>query len=188
MKQFTLSLFVLFVTTAMFAQGTPRRGGATPPVSNFHGGKLEQKMPGRPGPPPFDWWRNSDVAQKLNLTDQQKSKLEQTFNQQKEQLKDLRDALQKEEAKLQDLMNADNVQDAQIVAQIDATQAARAKLQRNFAMMALEFRKILTADQWKQLREQEAMMFHHRERGPGDRGPGSPDGPPPSDGGNPPRD
>ncbi len=180
MKSFTLSLFVMFLTTAVFSQGTPRRGG-TPPVNNWHGGKLEQKMPGRPGPPPFDWWRNSDVAQKLNLTDQQKSQLEQSFNQQKDQLKDLRDALQKEEAKLQELMNADTVQDAQIIAQIDATQTARAKLQRNFAMMALQFRKILTADQWKQLREQEMEMFHHRDR----RGP---DGPPPSDGGNPPRD
>jgi Spy/CpxP family protein refolding chaperone len=180
MKQFTLSLFVLFLTTAVFSQGAPRRGGATPPVNNFHGGKLEQKMPGRPGPPPFDWWRNSDVAQKLNLSDQQKSQLEQTFNQQKDQLKDLRDALQKEEAKLQDLMNADNLQDTQVVAQIDATQAARAKLQRSFAMMALQFRKILTADQWKLLREQEIMMFHRRDR--------NPEGPPPSDGGNPPRD
>lgn len=179
MKSFTLSLFVLFLTTAVFSQGTPKQ----PPVSKWHSGGVERKMM-RPGPPPFDWWRNSDVAQKLNLTDQQKTQLEQAFNQQKIQLKDLHDALEKEEAKLQDLMNADNVQDAQIVAQIDATQTARAKLQRNFAMMALQFRKILTADQWKQLREEEAAMFHHRDRGPGDRGP---DGPP-GDGGNPPRD
>ena len=179
MKSFTLSLFVLLATTAMFAQGAPKQ----PPVSKWHSGKIEQRMPGRPGPPPFDWWRNSDVAQKLNLTDQRKTQLEQTFNQQKDQLKDLRDALQKEEAKLQDLMNADNVQDAQVVAQIDATQMARAKLQRSFAMMALQFRKILTADQWKQLREQEREMFHHRGRGTG-----GPDGPQPADGGNPPRD
>jgi Spy/CpxP family protein refolding chaperone len=179
MKQFTFSLFVLFLTTAVFGQGTSNRG-AKPPVNSWHSGNFQQKMPGRPGPPPFDWWRNSDVAQKLNLTDQQKSQLEQTFNQQKEQLKDLRDALQKEEAKLQDLMNAEPLQDAQIMTQIDATQAARAKLQRSFALMALQFRKILTADQWKQLREQEVMMFHRRDRGP--------DGPPPGDGGNPPRD
>jgi periplasmic protein CpxP/Spy len=179
MKSFTLSLpvtgMVLFVTTAVFAQGTPKQ----PPVSKWHSGGVERKMM-RPGPPPFDWWRNSDVAQKLNLSDQQKSQLEQAFNQQKVQLKDLHDALEKEEAKLQDLMNADNVQDAQIVAQIDATQTARAKLQRNFAMMALQFRKILNAEQWKQLREEEQVWFHRR--GPG------PDGPPPGDGGNPPRD
>jgi Spy/CpxP family protein refolding chaperone len=186
MKSFTRSLpvmgMVLFLTTAVFSQSTSRRGAAAP-VNNWHSGKLEQKMPGRPGPPPFDWWRNSDVAQKLNLTDQQKSQLEQSFTQQKDQLKELRDALQKEEAKLQELMNADTIRDEQIVAQIDATQAARAKLQRNFAMMALQFRKILNADQWKQLREQEAVMFHQRGR---DRA--GPDGPPPVDGGNPPRD
>jgi len=179
MKQFTLSLFVLFMTTAVFSQGAPKQT----PVSKWHSGKIEQKML-RPGPPPFDWWRNSEVAQKLNLTDQQKTQLEQTFNQQKEQLKDLRDALQKEEAKLQDLMNAEPLQDAQIMAQIDATQAARARLQRNFAIMALQFRKILTADQWKQLREQEREMFH---RGPG-RGFGGGPPSPANDGGNPPRD
>src|SRR5262245_57827135 len=113
MKQFTLSLFVLFVTTAVFSQGTPGQGQL--PRSQWHSGNLERKMI-RPGPPPFDWWRNSDLAQKLNLTDQQKSQLEQAFTQQRSQLKDLRDALEKEEAKLQDLMNADNVQDAQVVA------------------------------------------------------------------------
>jgi Spy/CpxP family protein refolding chaperone len=190
MKQFTLSLpvigLVLFLTTAVFGQGTPGRG-SQPPVSKWHSGNMERKMM-RPGPPPFDWWRNSDVAQKLNLTDQQKQQLEQTFNQQRSQLVDLKAALEKEEMKLQDLMNADNVQESQIVAQIDATQAARAKLQRSFAMMALQFRKVLTADQWKQLREQESVMFHRRDRGPGDRPPGGPDGPPPVDAGNPPRD
>jgi Spy/CpxP family protein refolding chaperone len=119
----------------------------------------------RLGPPPFDWWRNSELAQKLNLTDQQKQQLEQTFNQQRLQLVDLRAALEKEEIKLRDLMDSENFNESQAMAQIETTQAARERLGRSFATMAVQFRKILTAQQWKMLRDQEMMRFHHGPRG-----------------------
>lgn len=172
-------LFALLTLSAAFAQGKP---GPQPPKNNmFHGsgpGGPERRLM-RSGPPPFDWWRNSEVAQRLKLTYQQKQQLEQLFTQQRLQLVDLRAAVEKEEIKLQSLMNADSVQENAVMAQIDATQGARARLEKSFATMALSMRKVLTADQWKQLQERDTLMFHRR----GGRldGPGGPDGPGPED-------
>jgi Spy/CpxP family protein refolding chaperone len=154
---------LLTITLALIAAMPAMAQQDAPP-----GGPPDRKGPGGPGkmmrfgPPPFDWWRNSELAQKLSLTDQQKQQLEQTFNQQRLQLVDLKAALEKEEIKLQELMDADNFNEGQAMVQLDATQAARNKLMRSFATMAVQFRKILTAQQWKMLRDQEVMRFHRQ--------------------------
>lgn len=192
MKKLTFTLlFTLITLGGAFAQ---KSGGEPPKSSMFHGSGPERRMM-RSGPPPFDWWRNSEVAQRLNLTDPQKQQLEQLFTQQRLQLVDLKAAVEKEEIKLQALMNADNIQENAVMAQIDATQTARGRLEKSFATMALSFRKVLTAEQWKQLQDRDTLMFHRRgpdgrdghegpgpgpgaDRGPGDRGP---DGGPPKE-------
>lgn len=172
MKNIALALIVL-AATAAGAQDAPRepRGGDGP----------EHRMM-RMAPPPFDWWRNSELAQKLNLTDQQKQQLEQVFAQTKIQLLDLKGSVEREEIKLQSLMNADPLNEAQVLAQIENVQAARSKLGKNFALMAFNFRKILTVDQWKMLQQQDMMRFHRRrEEGPGKPPPPGDQGPPSND-------
>jgi Spy/CpxP family protein refolding chaperone len=174
MKTTTSTIFVtLAMASAAFAQDNPG-----PPVgAGMHGGPETRRIM-RMAPPPFDWWRNSEVAQKLNLTDQQKQQLEQTFTQARLQLVDLKGEVEKEEIKLQSLMNADTMQESQVMAQIDATQAARAKLEKTFAMMAFQFRKILTAEQWKQLQQQDMRLFHRRKGGMREGAMPPPGGPP----------
>jgi Spy/CpxP family protein refolding chaperone len=171
----TLSTFLLcFAALTAFAQDNHQ------PAPDDPGHSRPQVRRMRSGPPPFDWWRNSEVAQKLNLSDQQKQQLEEIFTQARLQLVDLKGAVEKEEIKLQSLMNADPINEPQVVAQIDSAQAARGKLEKNFALMALQFRKVLSAEQWKQLQQQDFIRFHkRREGGPG--APGAPGGPPPGD-------
>jgi Spy/CpxP family protein refolding chaperone len=168
MKKIVLLTILVLSAVFAFAQDTQPGPGQPPP-----GGGPERKMM-RLGPPPFDWWRNSDVAQKLNLSDQQKQQLEQAFAQSRLQLMDLKGSVVKEEIKLKNLMDADTLQEQQILAQFDALLSARAKLERNFAMMALTFRKILTSDQWKMLQQQDILKFHRKPEG------GPPGAPPPN--------
>ncbi len=101
--------------------------------------------------PMGDWWKNSDIAQKLNLTDPQKQQLQQIFSSHRATFISLRGDLENEEGKLKDLVDQEQPQDDQVLAQVDQVSAARAKLDREFATVALAFRKILTAGQWKQL-------------------------------------
>ena len=120
------------------------------------------------------WWKNSDVAQKLNLTDSQIKQLEDTFYQHRLKLVDIGAEMQKADMKLQNMLDADTVDESAVNAQVDQVLAARGKMEREFTNMNLNFRKILTPDQWKQLRSIQGPPMHDRifmrHMGPGERG------------------
>ncbi len=136
------------------------------------------------------WWKNSDVASKLKLSDQQVQQLENTFYQHRLKLVDLRANVEKQDLQLQQLLDAANPDDSAILTQVDQLSAARNQLAREFTLMSLDFRKVLTPDQWKQLRSmmpgpgQHFMrrQFGHGRSNGGPGAPGGPDGPPPPPG------
>jgi protein CpxP len=144
-------LLVLLIALPLFAQERP---APTPPPGDPGGGRRGgmMRMPG----PGFGgkWWNNSELAAKLNLTDQQKTQMEQIFQQSRLKLIDQRAAVEKAEATLEPLMSSDRPDEAQVLAQIDKVAQARAELEKTNARMQLGIRQVLTADQWKQLKEQ----------------------------------
>jgi Spy/CpxP family protein refolding chaperone len=121
------------------------------------------------------WWKNSKIAEKLNLTDAQIKQLEDTFYQHKLKLIDIGAAMEKSDMKLQQMLDADTVDESAVNAQVDQVLAARGQMEREFTTMNLNFRKILTPEQWKQLRSIQAdivpggdhMFFRQRVPGPG---------------------
>jgi hypothetical protein len=89
--------------------------------------------------------------------------------------------MEKADMQLQKMLDADYVDEAQVNTQVDQVLAARGKMEREFTMLTLNFRKILTPDQWKQLRsirgEQQDRMFFQTAPAPGVRvGPPGPQG------------
>ncbi len=164
MKKTLLLIAVLTLTTLALGQDpTPGPGPMPGPMTRHmdHGPDGMSPMSPVRG---FGggWWRNSELAQKLNLTDPQKQQLEKTFLDYRLKLVDLRADVEREELKLQPLMDADTVNEAQISSQLDTLLGARMKLEKTNAMMNVSMRKVLTADQWKQLRS----MREDRFRGP----------------------
>lgn len=168
MKKTLLLLAVLTLTTMTLAQE---------PAPGAGPGPMPGPMPRHADPdgmapmPPVrgfggSWWKNSELADTLKLTDQQKQQLEQTFLDYRLKLVDLRANVEREELKLRPLMDADQLNESQISSQLDTLLAARMKLEKTNAMMNVSMRKVLTADQWKQLRG----MRENRYRGSrGDR-------------------
>jgi Spy/CpxP family protein refolding chaperone len=122
------------------------------------------------------WWNNPDVAQKLNLTDDQKQAMDQILLAHREKLVDLRGNLEKAELTMEPLMQADQPNEAQILSQIDTVAQARAELEKANARFLLALRAKLSPDQWKQLqtiRQEHRQM--RRDGGPGGmRRPGAP--------------
>ena len=184
MKGKWILLGAMLVGTVAFAQDAP------PPPGGPDGHRMMMRMPGGRGMM-GGWWKNSEVAQQLNLTDQQKQQLEKTFTDYRLQLIDQRAAVEREETKLQPLMDADQLDKAKISSQLDSLIAARTKLEKTSAMMHISMREILTPEQWKQL---QSMHMRHRGMGEGEgrgegRGmrfkrqapgaPGTPNTPPP---------
>lgn len=131
------------------------------------------------------WWKNSEIAQKLQLNSGQVSQLDEIYYQHRLKLIDYGADMEKQDMKLQTLLDADVPNEGQINAQVDQVLAARGRLEREFTMMNLDLRKVLSLDQWKQLKTMHAehahgdMMYFHKKVIPGPGGPGGPETMPP---------
>jgi Spy/CpxP family protein refolding chaperone len=97
------------------------------------------------------WWQNSDIAKKLQLSDNQIGQLDQTFYDHKLKLIDYGAEMEKQDLKLQTLLDADVPNEGQVEAQVDQVLEARGKLEREYTLMNLDLRKVLSLDQWRQL-------------------------------------
>ncbi|HEX3355095.1 MAG TPA: periplasmic heavy metal sensor [Terriglobales bacterium] len=98
------------------------------------------------------WWQNSDIAKKLQLSDDQIGQLDQTFYDHKVKLIDYGAEMEKQDLKLQTLLDADVPNEGQVEAQVDQVLAARGHLEREYTLMNLDLRKVLSLDQWRQLK------------------------------------
>lgn len=168
-----LLIFLLAAAAVVSAQNDPQ---VTPDKPNQK--IIIDRMGGMPGMGfGHDWWRNSELAQKIGLNQQQTQQLNQIFSSHRANLAQMRANVEIEEGKLNDLLDQDQPQQDQVLAQITQLQSARNTLEKEFTVMTLAFRGVLTPDQWKQLQSmsREKMLFRMHKPGPG--GPG--DGPPP---------
>jgi Spy/CpxP family protein refolding chaperone len=178
-----LSLFLAVTLAAAQNQNEtstpPPQGpqGGPPPHRHMDGGGF----PGMPGMLGFgkDWWRDSQIAQQINLTEPQKQQLSTIFASHRSTLITLRGAIENDEGKLRDILEQDQPQQAQVLTQLGQLQSDRNALEQEFTVMTLAFRGVLSPDQWKQLRslsQQRMMNFrgHHQGRGPGENGPPPP--------------
>jgi Spy/CpxP family protein refolding chaperone len=135
------------------------------------------------------WWKDSAVAQQLELTPEQIKRMDTIFEQSKLQLIDLHANLEKQELLLEPLLSANPVETAKASAQIDKVANARADLEKANAKMLLGIRGVLKPEQWTKLNERrgrhggegfdrpEAPGAPHAPGGPGGargRGPGQP--------------
>ena len=126
------------------------------------------------------WWKDSNVAKKLQLNEGQIAQLDQTFFDHKMKLVDYGAEMEKEDLKLQNLLDADVPNEGQVGTQVDQVLTARGKLEREYTMMNLDLRKVLSVEQWRQLKS-----VREQRGGPGERffyKSLTPGGPPPGPG------
>lgn len=169
------------------AQNPPADPAPPPPPPHGRGGHMmvRHEM--------GQWWKNPEIASKLQLTDAQVAQLNQVFFDHKMRLIDYGADMEKQDLKLQTLLDADQPNESQVSAQVDQVLAARGKLEREFTMLSLNLRKVLSLEQWRQLKTMRGdagpggriMRFQRQFGGPGGPGPegsgepGGPDAPPP---------
>ena len=91
-------------------------------------------------------------CEEVQLSDGQIGQLDQTFYDHKLKLIDYGAEMEKQDLKLQTLLDADVPNEGQVEAQVDQVLAARGKLEREFTLMNLDLRKVLSLDQWRQLK------------------------------------
>jgi len=98
------------------------------------------------------WWNNSQLAMTIGLTASQVNQIENIFQHYRAQLMEQHSALLKQEAGLAPLIEAVHLDEAQVTARIDKVAQAWANLEKLNAQMLLAIRRVLKAEQWRQLR------------------------------------
>lgn len=98
------------------------------------------------------WWRDPEISKKLQLSDGQVGQLDQIFYDHRVKLIDYGAEMEKQDLKLQTLLDADQPNEGEIGSQVDLVLAARGKLEREYTFMNLDLRKVLSLDQWRQLK------------------------------------
>lgn len=113
------------------------------------------------------WWKRPRIAQELALTPEQGEKLEKIFAAAKPKLIDLRADFEKKQFDYDQAMQSDNVDRKALEAKIEAREQSRAELQKELALMELDMKAVLTAEQREKLvrmRENARAMLQRRRR------------------------
>jgi Spy/CpxP family protein refolding chaperone len=120
------------------------------------------------------WWREPEISKKLQLSEGQIAQLDQIFYDHRVKLIDHGAEMEKQDLKLQSLLDADQPNEGEIGSQVDLVLAARGKLEREYTFMNLDLRKVLSLDQWRQLKSirgehgpgDNVIYFHKKTQGP----------------------
>jgi Spy/CpxP family protein refolding chaperone len=97
------------------------------------------------------WWKRPRVAQELALTPGQDAQLEKIFARTKPRLIDLRADLEKKQFDYEQAMQGEAADRKAIETKIEAREEARARLQKELALMELDMKQVLSAEQRERL-------------------------------------
>ena len=130
------------------------------------------------------WWEHPRIQEKLKLDDAQIQQLNDIFYQYRKELVDLRSSVEKSQLELEQAMDQENWNENEILRLARQVQEAKNKVELKQLEMALEMRKVLTTEQWKQLQairrevRERMMRRRHRRMGPRPESPPQPPHPP----------
>lgn len=150
-------------TSMLVAQGAPSSGTKVARPNKTFNKEIIVRSEGGIRGEMGKWWRDAEISKKLQLSENQITQLDQTFYDHRMKLIDYGAEMEKQDLKLQTLLDADAPNEGEIGSQVDLVLAARGKLEREYTFMNLDLRKVLSLDQWKQLKGIRS------ERGVGDR-------------------
>ena len=102
--------------------------------------------------PDGKWWKRPRIAAAIELTPEQEKQLDQIFAHNRPKLIDLKADLDKKNFEFEQAMEAGDTTDRKIVAaRIEANEEARAKLQKELALMVLDMKHVMKPEQWDRL-------------------------------------
>ena len=113
------------------------------------------------------WWKRPRIAQTLQLTSEQDEQLEKIFAKSKPRLIDLRADLEKKQFDYEQSMQGETVDRTAVEAKIEAREEARARLQKELALMELDMKQVLKPDQRERLmrlRDENRQRLQERRR------------------------
>lgn len=129
-------------------------------------------------PPYFPWWE-SRFSDDINLDESQRQRIRDIQREYRDKMIDQRAELEKAEARLEDLFSEPEITDAAAESTVDELIAAREAMTRSLTEMSIELRRVLTLEQWSELREKRRELGDRLRRRPTRGHPPRGAGPPP---------
>lgn len=111
------------------------------------------------------WWKDQDLVQRLELTPEQKKRIDDTFQQNRVLLVRLHSNLDNEQLHLQPLLDANPIDQVKALAEISKIADMRAELFKANARMLLQIRGVLTQTQWTRLQQERPSNERHHMYG-----------------------
>lgn len=100
------------------------------------------------------WWENPQMAEKLNLSDADKTKLKEAFNNSHRKLINLKSNLETERFELGNLLDKQTLDEAAVMQQFTKLEKARTELSRERFSFLVEVRKILGQERYQTLKQE----------------------------------
>lgn len=116
----------------------------------------------KPGIPGGRWWDNSEIAAQLNLTQAQKAKIEETMIKHQKEIMDMRNEAAKLELDFDSVMESSEFNAGKANELLEKIEGYHSKAKLIRGKMLIEFRSILTKDQYLKLKSIRKMR-----KGPG---------------------
>lgn len=172
-KLFTLGLVTLSMTAIATAEQNPPQPPTSPqtpvaPVAPMRGDARHQMRafefhmggPDESGRilPPGAWWKDQELARRIDLTTEQQKRIEDTFLQSKIELIHLHASLEEQELLLAPMLDANPIDQGKVLAQISKIADTRAGLEKANAKMLLQIRGVLNGQQWTKLQQERPGM------------------------------
>jgi len=109
------------------------------------------------------WWYSRLSSEKLNLSNEEKSKLDEKFFESRIKLIDLKSVVEKERLQLDKLMGRETLNEKAVMEQFKKLEAARANLAAKRFGFVLEVRKILGFERFQEIK---TTFRHFRKMSP----------------------
>ncbi|HEY3203912.1 MAG TPA: periplasmic heavy metal sensor [Thermoanaerobaculia bacterium] len=122
---------------------------------------------GQQGPAEGKWWKRPRIAAELQLSADQTAALEKIFARSRPKIIDLKADLEKKQFEYQQALEDERADRQIVAAKIEAREEARARLQKELALMELDMREVLHPDQRERLmrmREAWRQVLQERRR------------------------
>jgi len=113
------------------------------------------------------WWQRPEIAKQINLTDEEKTRLDNQFVESRRKMIDLKSNLEKEQFELENLLEAKDLDEKAVRKQRQRLEEARSALGAERFELILQTRKILGYERFQQVKAhmQMARPNHHWDKG-----------------------
>lgn len=114
--------------------------------------------------PSGKWWHNPKVSKQLNLSEAEKSRLDQEFVDSRRKLIELKSSVEKEQFELENLLEREALNEAAMMEQFKKLEKARAGLSSERFSFLVQVRKILGLERFQRLKMFYGKLRHQKVR------------------------